>query len=217
MKSPQDDPETKHSSTIPPPLTPRKLLDSLLKDDGAMPTARLGIRSIAFVLDAILLFAITSVIIWKVILPQEHPDALVQTQEWQLELIEWFYAGGYSDAKTMPQPSTDLTAALTMASEVNFLLFWIYFAVGEAFFAGGSLGKRACRIKTVSTVTLGAPTVFSGITRGGLKTIMLLFFPPFSVFFTLAFILFNKRRQMGHDVLSRTAVVDERYINQEIT
>ncbi|MGB0744785.1 MAG: hypothetical protein ACPGSB_09685, partial [Opitutales bacterium] len=52
----------------------------------------------------------------------------------------------------------------------------------------------------------------AGITRGGLKTIAL--FWLFPIFFLATFIalFFNKRRQLGHDLCARTAVVDEKYV-----
>jgi len=93
------------------------------------------------------------------------------------------------------------------------LTIWLYFALGEAFFGGSSLGKRICRIRSVSTVTLGAPPLMAGIVRGGLKTLTLYLFFPLAMIATLAALFFNKRRQMGHDLMSRTVVIDEKFVN----
>jgi uncharacterized RDD family membrane protein YckC len=53
--------------------------------------------------------------------------------------------------------------------------------------------------------------------RGGLKTLTLFLFFPFAMFATLAALFFNRRRQMGHDLMSRTAVIDEKFVNQQPT
>ena len=71
------------------------------------------------------------------------------------------------------------------------------------------------RLRTFSAVTLGAPPNPAGIVRGGLKTLTLYLFFPVGMIATLATLFFNKRRQMGHDLMSRTAVVDEKFINHE--
>ena len=77
-----------------------------------------------------------------------------------------------------PEPGKNLAEALTIANELQMLCFWLYFSVGEAFFAGSSLGKRICCIRSVSTVTPSKPPIMAGIVRGGLKTLTLYFFSP---------------------------------------
>ncbi|MEC7609316.1 MAG: hypothetical protein VX964_04015, partial [Verrucomicrobiota bacterium] len=42
------------------------LLDSVFNDDGSLPPARIGIRSLAFILDLILVSAVATIIIWKI-------------------------------------------------------------------------------------------------------------------------------------------------------
>ena len=136
------------------------------------------------------------------------------------ELSEWIQAvaSWYGDRSTLidtrfPEPSKNLTEALTIANELQLLCFWLYFSLGEAFFAGSSLGKRICRIRSVSTVTLGKPPIMTGIVRGGMKTLTLYFFFPIGMIATLVTLFFNKRHQMGHDMMSRTAVIDEKMVN----
>jgi uncharacterized RDD family membrane protein YckC len=52
----------------------------------------------------------------------------------------------------------------------------------------------------------------TGIVRGGLKTMVLFFAFPLALIATFVAMFFNKRRQLGHDLLSRTAVIDEKYM-----
>ena len=200
-------------SDQPPPLKPSNVLDSILSDAGPMPTARFGIRALAFLMDFVLLTALATFIIWKVAMPQEHPGAFAEFNEWSQQIVAWFSEGGRQAGAVQPQWSDDLSEALIYARDLQLLIFWLYFAIGEAFFAGSSLGKRACRLRSISTVTMSTPPVMAGIVRGGLKTLTLFLAFPIALLATLGALFFNKRRQMGHDLLSRTAVIDEKYLN----
>lgn len=201
----------------PQPATPSagNLLDSIFRKDGPMPPASIRLRAFAFLLDFILISAIASIIIWKVALPQSHPSAFTELTEWTQAVITWYGDRVTAPDAPFPEPSKNLASALAVANELQMLCFWLYFALGEAFFAGSSLGKRICRIRSVSTVTLGAPPIMAGIVRGGLKTLTLYLFFPLGMIATLAALFFNKRRQMGHDMMSRTAVIDEKFVNME--
>jgi uncharacterized RDD family membrane protein YckC len=201
----------KDASTDAPSAT--SLLDSIFRSDGPMPPASVKLRAFAFLLDFILISAVASVIIWKVVLPQSHPAAFSQLTEWTQEVLTWYGDRATTPEAPFPEPSNNLARALAVANELQLLAFWLYFALGEAFFAGSSLGKRICRIRSVSTVTLGAPPIMAGIVRGGLKTLTLYLFFPFIMIATLAALFFNRRRQMGHDLMSRTAVIDEKYVD----
>jgi len=197
----------------PPPLKPSNVLDSVLSDNGPMPTARFGIRALAFLMDFVLLTALATFIIWKIAMPQEHPEAFAEFNQWSQDLVTWFSEGGMQAGTEQPQWSDDLSEALIYARDLQLLIFWLYFAIGEAFFAGSSLGKRACRLRSISTVTMSTPPVMAGIVRGGLKALTLFLAFPIALLATIGALFFNKRRQMGHDLLSRTAVIDEKYLN----
>ena len=188
------------------------LLDSVFRKDGPMPPASIGLRSLAFFLDFILISAVASIIIWKIALPQSHPAAFTELTEWTQAVGSWWGDRATAVDAPLPEPSKNLAEALIIANELQMLCFWLYFALGEAFFAGSSLGKRICRIRSVSTATLGKPPIMAGIIRGGLKTLTLYFFFPIAMIATLVTLFFNKRRQMGHDMMSRTAVIDEKLL-----
>jgi uncharacterized RDD family membrane protein YckC len=189
------------------------LLDSVFRKDGPMPPASIGLRGLAFFLDFILISAVASIIIWKIALPQSHPAAFTELTEWTQAVGTWWGDRATAVDAPLPEPSKNLAEALIIANELQMLCFWLYFALGEAFFAGSSLGKRICRIRSVSTVNLDKPSIMAGIIRGGLKTLTIYFFFPIGMIATLVTLFFNKRRQMGHDMMSRTAVIDEKLVN----
>jgi len=193
------------------------LLNSVFSKDGPMPPASIRLRALAFLLDFILITAVGSVIIWKVALPQSHPAALTEYLEYSHAILDWAKAVPSDPDLVMPKPSRSLAEAITLANELQMLCFWVYFAFSEALFKGASLGKRICRIRSVSTVTLSPPSIMSGIVRGCLKTLTIYLFFPIGMIATLVALRFNKRKQMGHDLLSRTAVIDEKFSHPEQT
>jgi uncharacterized RDD family membrane protein YckC len=212
MSDADEQPESKHGQHTPPVLKDTSLLDSVLHDDGPMPTARLRIRIFAALLDFTLLTALASIIIWKIAMPQAHPGAFAELNDWTQGLITWFSDSSSQPDSNPPALTPELAEALSYARDLQLIVFWLYFAIGEAFFAGSTLGKRACRLRTVSTVTLEQPQIMTGIIRGGLKTMALFFAFPLLLIATFVPLFFNTRRQMGHDLLSRTAVIDEKYV-----
>jgi uncharacterized RDD family membrane protein YckC len=193
--------------------TPNNVLDSVLSDGGPMPSARLGIRTLAFLLDFVLLTAVATILIWKIAMPQAHPGAFAEFNQWSLEFVNWLSDSDAQSDSAPPQWSEALGQALVYARDLQLLIFWLYFAIGEAFCGGRSLGKLACRLRSVSTITLAPPPIMAGIVRGGLKTIALFFAFPVALIATIGALFFNQRRQLGHDLLSRTAVIDEKYLN----
>jgi len=202
-EAPQPDPKER-------PDSPGTVLDSVFRADGPLPPAGLGLRTLAFAMDFILLSILSAFISWQWIIPQSYPEAWNEFRAFTEAFVAWMQAG---DGTAAPEPSHNLSRALVLASEIQVIVFWVYFAAGEAFFHGSSLGKRTCRIRSVSTVTLGPLPVFAGLVRGGLKTVCIFFWLgvlPIGLIATWCGLFFNRRRQLGHDLLSRSAVVDER-------
>ncbi len=195
---------------IPPPIKPSNVLNSVLSDSGPMPPARFGIRTLAFCLDLVLIFGVSALIL-KATLLAEFPDAASVWADYNVAMQHFDYVK--SMILDMKGTNPELFEIVTHALSTTITVAWFYFSTGEAFFCGSSVGKRCCRLRSIGTITLGEPTIFSGIVRGGLKTIMIFSFGMIGWAATLIPLCFNTRRQMGHDLLSRTAVIDEKYLN----
>jgi uncharacterized RDD family membrane protein YckC len=198
-------------STQPAPpeptlIKPGNPLDSVLCDSGPMPPARFIIRALAFCLDLALILGVSAIIL-KVTLSESFPEAASIWADYNVAMQNLDYAKRMFFDMNGSNP--ELFEIISYALGTTITVAWFYFSAGEAFFGGSSLGKRCCRLRSISTITLGKPTIFSGIVRGGLKTIMLFSFGIIGWATILVPLFFNKRRQMGHDLLSRTAVIDE--------
>lgn len=204
---------TEHKTSGPekPPKSskPGNVLDSIFRKDGSMPPARLSLRIVAFLMDAVILFLVSNFIILRIIWPEAHPGAMA-------EYTAWFeaFTSSLSNRESLPAMNPSLLDALNDAYSVQIIVSWLYFAIGESFFNGASLGKRTFRLRTVGTVTLGPAPFFTGILRAGMKTFLLFYFFPILLIADLIALRFNKRGQTGHDLLSRTAVVDEKKMLQ---
>lgn len=206
---PNEPPKQETPSAMPPPLKPSNVLDSIFNANGPMPAASIGFRGLAFFLDFILLYGFSIVILIQFGLPANHPAAHFDFNQWMDQLWTWAETAQTQQGPP-PEMSQSLIAAISYAINVMFITFWAYFGICEAFFAGSTIGKRLCCLRTVSTITLGTLPIFSGIIRGGVKTTMVFIIFPISAPLTLIGLFFNKRRQCIHDLLSRSAVVDER-------
>jgi len=185
---------------------PQSALDSVLSDSGTMPAARLWIRLQAFIFDFVFVNLLASLIIWAYIMP----EGFTELNDWKNSVIQWLSESGPKSFDAMPKWDESLTEIMNYALFLMTLSFWVYFAVGELFFAGKSFGKAICRLRSISIVTMEKPSFYSAIFRSGLKAFCLLYSPLMVI--TLIVFGFSRRRQMGHDLLCHTAVVDERYI-----
>ena len=189
---------------------PKTVLDSVLSDNGPMPAAHMGIRIQAFFFDWVFVSMSASILV-GILTPHFFPDAFVESNNWLKDFAGWIKQNGLVKGIPMPQWSEDFTIFVTYAQSLIFFIFWFYFAVSEALFSGYTFGKSICRLRTISVVTMKKPSILSAIARGGLKSLALL--SPLFLLATMIVLHFNQRRQMGHDVLCRTAVIDERYLS----
>lgn len=194
----------------PPAQYSKPELDSILSENGAMPAARFSIRLRAFLLDW-LFVSIFVAMLSSFVVPQLFPGTDEELRAWFQEVIDWFGQSGFSKGIAFPEQSETLKDRLFYTQLASFLAFWAYFSIAEALFSGYTFGKSICRLRTINIITMSRPFAFSTIARSGIKAIALLY--PAVLIATIIAIKFNKRGQMGHDLLCRTAVVDERYLS----
>lgn len=189
---------------------PKNVLDSVLSEKGPMPAARIGIRLQAFFFDWVFISMLAAILV-RLVIPHFFPGAIVESNKWLDDFADWITQGGFTKNIPMPQWSESFASTVVFAQLFVFHIFWLYFTASDAFFSGYTFGKLICRLRTVNTVTMKEPLLASSIARGGLKALAM--FSPLILLATVAVLKFNKRRQMGHDLLCRTAVVDERYLS----
>ena len=193
-----------------PAKYPSNVLDSVLSEDGPMPAARLGIRLQAFLFDWIFISFFAAILV-RMTLSHFYPEAIEEYNRWGADFTDWIAQNGFSKNIPMPSWSDSFERIMNLALFFVFNIFWLYFGICDVFFSGYTFGKRICRLRTVNVINMKKPFFASAVARGGLKAFALL--SPLILLATVAALKFNKRRQMGHDLLCRTAVIDERYLS----
>ena len=166
---------------------PDSVQDTVFSDDGPLPPARLGIRFLAFVMDAVLLLLVANFIILKYAWPAAYPEAYSSYLAWFDSLASNIASGSPIEAM-----SPEILEAFNYANSIQMTVFWIYFAIGEAF--GGALAS-AC-FACVRSVPSRSPPPSSRRFCAGIKTISLLSFSRCLIGSLIA-MRFNRRRQMG--------------------
>lgn len=155
-------------------------------------------RIVAFILDLLLVMAITLAVIGFFIIPR-YPSAVTEFRRLTTESSE-------IRKDLMKKMTPQLEEMLEVGHMTILLIFWIYFSASEIFMKGGSLGKAIFSIRVVNEKTLDPPGIFDSIIRSGIKSFSLLAWTPVLTVNYLIF-FFTKKGQAGHDFLSRTIVI----------
>lgn len=194
----------------PPPLPPEA--NPLEQPDPIIPGAPLHLRLAAFVLDWVLITVLAFMLLDTVLLPRYHPDKLTEMTTYFTEAMQEAREAQERGEGFNPPPfvpSEELTSTLQFCLEVLLIAWWTYFALGEWFSRGRSLGKKALGLRVVRRDTDLPPTPLETLLRSAVKSISLL--PVFPIFPLLLIgyliVFFNRRRLAGHDYMSRTQVI----------
>lgn len=161
-------------------------------------------RSFAFLLDMILIVTFVLMMLKIFIIPQQHPGALDELQHLAKEYGD---TPGMTQTQLMEKLSPELLEMIQTSQAYMLFFLWMYFAISEMITKGSSLGKKVFSMRVVNANTLEPPTFFDSILRSGLKTLSLLSWIP--IFIVNCFLIFvTKKRQSGHDLLTRTVVIE---------
>ena len=174
-----------------PPLHPDQLsIDTPEQVALRFPLAGVGSRFLALLADSVLQFVVYALMILGIVLlagsaPQTRPDTLSHTAE------KWFIAGYIV---------------------FNFLLFWGYFSLFEAFWHGQTPGKRLVRIRVLKDSGRSI-TLFEALSRNLLRVVDAL---PGFYLLGVAFIAMTRENKRLGDLVAGTIVVHERAGDQPL-
>lgn len=189
----------------------RQLRAFVFGPEGPFPQARLLHRVIGFALDVTLIGALAMLILTRWILPQTYPAELAEFRAWYAEYTRDLASGereavpGDLNADEWSEP---VWRMLVFAQNFILVFFWIYFAGAEVFYQGRTVGKRAFRLKVMDFQRVRPLDLMPAMVRSLVKTLCLFTFFPFFLLSYLAAWLLPFRRT-GHDVLSRSIVVED--------
>ncbi|PWU05503.1 MAG: hypothetical protein C5B43_03275 [Verrucomicrobia bacterium] len=166
-------------------------------------------RTVAFFLDLLLIGTFSLMLLTLFIIPKKYPGTMEEL---------WLLSSQQEGSKNqqVEKMSPQLKEMIQASQTIIIFLFWAYFSLSEILLKGSSLGKLVFKIRVVNANTLRTPSFFESILRSGLKTFSLLaWFPVFTLNFFIMF--FTKHAQAGHDLLTRTIVIQNDSAQEEST
>jgi uncharacterized RDD family membrane protein YckC len=177
--------------------------------------APLGWRVLALVIDLLIAGIAAGLILTRVVLPQEIPDAAdVATNQWQLIWAASEQAAAGKPA-SIPQPTPEFVNLIEITVQTIFLTLFGYFAGCELGGQGSTLGKRVFRLRVAQWGTGEPPRPLETLIRAMVKTASLIAWLAVSLFgipillLNVVPVAFNRTRRAGHDLMARTIVTGD--------
>jgi uncharacterized RDD family membrane protein YckC len=194
----------------PDPIDNKKAFVISLNSDN-LPEPSITYRSLAFLLDYILVVLLATLIILQVILPLNPTISLEALNEWLETYLNWAESNNQS---TAPILNDSAQSTLLLITESFSIIFILYFALCDTVFKGSSFGKKIFNLKTITLTPRDTIPVFHASIRAISKTIILFYFFPILLLVAILTKRFHKSKQWGHDLISQTKVIDEYELNQ---
>ncbi|WOO41656.1 RDD family protein [Rubellicoccus peritrichatus] len=173
----------------------------------------MGHRSLAFLLDCLLVGALALFLLDKFLIPMYHPTAQEEMRK-TFSAYEEAVNEAYEKGAPTPPAADYITTSDTIIEAVEFgiyvamLMFFSYFLIAELSMRGMTLGKKMFRIQTIALGTIHPPGALQASLRAAMKTFFIFGIIPITwLGFIMAF--FVSQRRTGHDILARTLVVTE--------
>lgn len=174
------------------------------------PPAPFIYRALASILDILLAFVLISMLLKQVILPYYDGQAFSELKSIFYQSQQPIGAEGSAFAFTsLNQYPPEVQKLINYALGVSMLLLWVYFGVLDMLLHGKSLGKRVFRLKVVNSIHFKELNVFEYLVRSIIKGLCLTVIFPAVLLLNLLPALLSKRRQCGHDWISRSMVVED--------
>lgn len=164
-----------------------------------IPLAHIGKRLFCALLDFILVSALSTLLVYKVILPSLYPQAIPELFAMSENLLENF------PNFTPPTLSPEAEKGFFISQFVFIFSIWIYFVLSEGLTRGSSLGKSVFGLRVIS-MRGTAPNGTELAIRATIKAIC--FMPLVLLLLNVIVMLLNRQRRAAHDVLANTLVVE---------
>ena len=166
--------------------------------------ASFALRMIAFIMDYVLIMAAMVMISTQVLYPLFHPGFLedskvfIEEQQNAVDISFKEQMSQYLEFQMEHEHATNDTGFLLA------VLIWMYFALSELFLGGSTLGKKIFKLSLIDLKTLNRPEGKTILLRNCLKSLSVIM--PILFVVNLVFVIFNRSRLAGHDLVSKTMV-----------
>jgi uncharacterized RDD family membrane protein YckC len=176
--------------------------------------APLGWRVLALLLDTFLAGLIATLLLARVVLPLEVPDAQnIFDHQWQV-MMDYYNQTQLGQHPAPPPEDPDYANLQAVTNQTLFLVLFIYFAGSELGLRGATLGKRIFNLRAAQFGTADPPRVIETFVRCIIKTISLVGWSGTIIGLLILLLnviplLFHRVRRAGHDLLARTIVTGD--------
>ena len=166
------------------------------------PPASMLNRTIAFLLDIMLVIILTVVIV-----STAFPEGMAELQTRSEEAAK---AGKlFLSPEDVTQDNQTLRKFMGMISGTSFLLMLLYFMLSEVLLGGATLGKKVFNLRTAYRDSPRIPPLGQLFLRALIKTVSFLSLGSilFILFANFLIAFFRPDRRTLHDILTKTSVV----------
>lgn len=173
-----------------------------------LPPARMGRRVIAVLLDLILVFFLSLLIIGKILIPLRYAEGFMQFRLLLDAYMPQLTAGQFSELLKQMNEHSIIVDMFASIDRSLFLITWAYFSLSALFLKGSTLGKQILNLRVLKLPDFKIPTLLDSILRAGAFSFFLFTAWPFFMCFNLFWVCINALHRGIHDWFCQTYVVD---------
>lgn len=179
-----------------------------------LPPAQMHRRLLSAILDLVLVFFLSLLIIRKFWIPMHCSDGVIQFRMLLDHYMPQLSSGEFSEFLKQVNGNTIIIDMFASIDRLLFLITWFYFSLSAWFLKGGTLGKQIFNLRVLKITTFKAPPLGDSILRSGIFAFFLFKAWPFFMCFNLFFMCINRMSRGIHDWLCQTYVVNYDVLEQ---
>lgn len=167
--------------------------------------APIWVRLLAGIADATVAFMVSMLIVVFIMIPSFFPEMWDVIYDYRDQATSSFSENNDLTRTFLEDPAVQ--NMVLAAAIINFLTIFFYYAINEWILKGSSFGKKIFSIRAVRRIPGEPLSTNVIILRAWLKTLFLIFFPPY-LWITFIWAVFQKDKRAVHDLITGTWVID---------
>lgn len=179
-----------------------------------LPPAQMHHRLLSVVLDLVLVFFLSLLIIGKFWIPMHCSDGVIQFRILLDSYMPRLSSGEFSEFLKRVNENTAVVDMFVSVDRLLFLITWLYFSLSAWCLKGGTLGKQIFNLRVLKITTFKAPRLMDCVLRSGIFAFFLFTAWPFFMCFNLFFMCIHKMHRGVHDWFCQTYVVNYDVLEQ---
>ncbi len=179
-----------------------------------LPPAQMGRRVVAVLLDLILVFFLSLLIIGKILIPLHYAEGFMQFRLLLDAYMTQLASGQFSELLKQMNEQQIIVDMFASIDRSLFLITWAYFSLSALFLKGNTLGKQILNLRVLKLPNFKTPTFLDSTLRAGAFSFFLFTAWPFFMCFNLFCVCINALHRGIHDWFCQTYVVNYDVLEQ---